>query len=741
MLTFSIQKHETATHIALVGRLDTITNKAFDSKLQTLLNNQFLIIDLDQCNYVSSSGIRSLLKHTKYLKKIGGELIISNTHPEVYRVFEMAGLHKVFIFSNSVKKALEITQNKINEEACCSELEINEYKLLAKPLDNESNPKVLWTGKNIAGYDELAFSIGLGFPDFSEFYNESVLFVTTPNCAAFIPPENAAQADFRVAENPSEGVLILNEAISFGENANMLLQFKKSSILSAQQFLNAWNVKEQSDNHSYPIFSAAIITGNIQNTPSLVFIGAIPSSIQHLAGLKPKNTYQTSDNQKFCGIQFLLDKIKENTHLASSSEFCNQYLTLENISDVELFDFSQKIESPKIWLFVNDKNIKAEEKILKIETANNTDLQAIHKYLCRKLYKDSARITLKKLHGGFSAQTFQVTSYDFDGRKLRPTVLKIADTPMIEREATRCTEYAMPYILNNSAIILGTTFFEHTGALRYNFVGIGGETKKLKWLADYYRKWSIEQLVPLFDKIFLDILKPWYGQAIPATLYPFLEHNPTLTFFTELISIAEEYFSISANDKYIKLDDFDETIINPYWFLKNRYRQNIDKPLNFYSAICHGDLNMQNILLDDNLNVYLIDFSETKPRSVVSDFARLEAIFMIEHTKFENIEDREKTFNIYKKIYKTSPFSYKFDVDGLSGEFLRNITMSRKMRQYAVESTPESKVNIAYYLALLEWVLPVVCYRSATNEQKKMSMLIAGWLCERIQNEWTLSTF
>jgi len=40
-------------------------------------------------------------------------------------------------------------------------------------------------------------------------------------------------------------------------------------------------------------------------------------------------------------------------------------------------------------------------------------------------------------------------------------------------------------------------------------------------------------------------------------------------------------------------------------------------------------------LLDGEMNVYLIDFSETRPRSVVSDFARLEAIFMIEHARWK----------------------------------------------------------------------------------------------------------
>ena len=38
-----------------------------------------------------------------------------------------------------------------------------------------------------------------------------------------------------------------------------------------------------------------------------------------------------------------------------------------------------------------------------------------------------------------------------------------------------------------------------------------------------------------------------------------------------------------------------------------------------YTSICHGDLNMQYVLLDERENIYVIDFSETRPRNIVSD--------------------------------------------------------------------------------------------------------------------------
>jgi hypothetical protein len=59
--------------------------------------------------------------------------------------------------------------------------------------------------------------------------------------------------------------------------------------------------------------------------------------------------------------------------------------------------------------------------------------------------------------------------------------------------------------------------------------------------------------------------------------------------------------------------------------------------------------------------------------------------------------------------------------------------MIRKVRQYALESARGNTTILPYYLALLEWVLPIVCYRSATTAQKRLSVLIAGVLCGKVK--------
>jgi serine/threonine protein kinase len=313
--------------------------------------------------------------------------------------------------------------------------------------------------------------------------------------------------------------------------------------------------------------------------------------------------------------------------------------------------------------------------------------------------------------------------------------MKIANRNIISREAERCEKYSLPYIMNNSAMVLGTAFFCDMGALRYNFVGIGGEQSQLKWLTNYFTSWPCKDLEPLFDKIFLQILKPWYGQPVQEMIFPYKDHDPTLTFFPQLCKTAEELFSLSSDEKYMTIEETGQKRINPYWFLKHEYPKRRDLGIPFFTSICHGDLNMQNILLDNDLNVYLIDFSETKPRSVVSDFARLEAIFMIEHSIVDNEDDLKKMIRFTSDFYNSLHMDQILDIqwDGKSPEIMeRNLRLTLKMRKYAMGCTSGNSNIVPYYMALLEWMLPVVCYNSVSLPHKKLSAYITGILCEKI---------
>jgi hypothetical protein len=54
------------------------------------------------------------------------------------------------------------------------------------------------------------------------------------------------------------------------------------------------------------------------------------------------------------------------------------------------------------------------------------------------------------------------------------------------------------------------------------------------------------------------------------------------------------------------------------------------------------------------------------------------------------------------------------------------------MRSDAITCTSSINSIVPYYIELLEWVLPIVCYGSAPLAQKMLSAYVPGLLCEKI---------
>ncbi|MEN6462275.1 MAG: lipopolysaccharide kinase InaA family protein [Syntrophomonas sp.] len=173
---------------------------------------------------------------------------------------------------------------------------------------------------------------------------------------------------------------------------------------------------------------------------------------------------------------------------------------------------------------------------------------------------------------------------------------------------------------------------------------------------------------------------------------------------------------------------------NPYHFLKNEYstRQSFSQP--WYTGINHGDLNMQNILLDERDNVYIIDFSETRPRNIVSDFARLEPIFKFEMTRMGSEADLvsflklEKSLAEVNSLDEVPPFVYPGDDPAVKKVY----QMICLIRKYAKTVVIFETDIIPYLLAMLEWTLPIVVFVNVSPFAKKAATYSAALIVEQI---------
>jgi anti-anti-sigma factor len=88
-------KSGAVTVAAFEGRLDTATAATAEAKLLALLAQGAVVADLTEVRYVSSAGLRVLLKAAKQAKTAGQTFSVCGLQPSVREVFEISGFDKI----------------------------------------------------------------------------------------------------------------------------------------------------------------------------------------------------------------------------------------------------------------------------------------------------------------------------------------------------------------------------------------------------------------------------------------------------------------------------------------------------------------------------------------------------------------------------------------------------------------------------------------------------------------------
>lgn len=102
-------KHDDYSVFRLNGRLDSNTAMGFEQKLFECIENgtQRLILDFEELDYISSAGLRVILKATKNLKSAEGKLVLCSMQDYVKEVFEISGFDSFLPIEASLDEAVK----------------------------------------------------------------------------------------------------------------------------------------------------------------------------------------------------------------------------------------------------------------------------------------------------------------------------------------------------------------------------------------------------------------------------------------------------------------------------------------------------------------------------------------------------------------------------------------------------------------------------------------------------------
>ena len=94
--------------ISLTGSLDTLTA----GPAQSYIGAQFdggqhqIVLDLDQVDFISSSGLRLLVNMLKRSHDVGGGFCLASVRPDIRRTLEISGLERILDIYRSVEEAV-----------------------------------------------------------------------------------------------------------------------------------------------------------------------------------------------------------------------------------------------------------------------------------------------------------------------------------------------------------------------------------------------------------------------------------------------------------------------------------------------------------------------------------------------------------------------------------------------------------------------------------------------------------
>ena len=101
-------KEGTAAVLHIAGRLDSNTSQDFEEKLFDTIQNRTLriVLNFEALAYISSAGLRVILKAAKDLKRRDGRLILCAMQDYVREVFEISGFDTFLSIVPTVEDAI-----------------------------------------------------------------------------------------------------------------------------------------------------------------------------------------------------------------------------------------------------------------------------------------------------------------------------------------------------------------------------------------------------------------------------------------------------------------------------------------------------------------------------------------------------------------------------------------------------------------------------------------------------------
>ena len=92
-----------------VARLDSTNSPEFEQFLLAKITDQCrLIIDFSKLDYISSAGLRVILKGAKRIDTVNGKILLCGMKDVIHQIFEVSGFLTILMVEKNLRKAKHV---------------------------------------------------------------------------------------------------------------------------------------------------------------------------------------------------------------------------------------------------------------------------------------------------------------------------------------------------------------------------------------------------------------------------------------------------------------------------------------------------------------------------------------------------------------------------------------------------------------------------------------------------------
>ena len=357
------------------------------------------------------------------------------------------------------------------------------------------------------------------------------------------------------------------------------------------------------------------------------------------------------------------------------SGFFNNEIEQINISDYK----------EKTFVRIRDLEQIKDEIIYSVGTdLSNKRLTPDKEKIIKKLFKGEMCHTIEysQIIEGFSgAHIYEVQPFKQSGECIK-YVIKVnnINNDKLKNERNNFLTYVQS-LDNRYHIEEGTT--EKLRAIKYNYASNDGYTESVAFAQKLEEPGNWLSLV---DNLFeIPLFKKWDYSKEQAD-------NILKIYYEQYINIEKIIQEICSIENSTELE-----------IKKRKLIINLKKILSakvpVYLKICHGDLHTQNIYIDENNNIFLIDFGDTGKRHAVIDHVTLECSIKFRHIpKYILIEELE---TIEESFLERESFNPNFNLNFITRSDLKScFQLINNIRVSAGQYIYDRISKIDYFISL-----------------------------------------